>query len=147
MSQLPTQIGRVIAPPPAGVTAPGRLIERVEERQLPDGRVIQIVYVQRTHVTPDRTYETLELVRGISCSYSCEAQSLADVFCCNACRAITCPRHTLTCAQCGLVHCSACAVGLVEGNARAIVCRACARAMRAPRIVKFARALSSWLWE
>lgn len=146
MSQLPAQIGRVIAPPPAGATAPGRVVERVEEREL-GGRVIQIVYVLRTHVTPERTYETIELVRGVTCSCSCQAASLADVFCCNACRAITCPRHTLTCAQCGLVHCSACAVGLVEGNARAIVCRACARAMRAPRIVKLARALSCWLWE
>ena len=146
MSQLHTQISRVIAPQP-GATAPGRIVERVEERQLPDGRVIQLVYVQRTHVTPDRTYETLELVRGISCSCSCEAQSLSDVFCCSLCSAISCGRHSATCGCCGCVVCSACAIGLIAGSGRAIVCRACACAMRAPKIVKLARALSSWLWE
>lgn len=142
--QINTGVGGQL---PAPALAPGREIVQVVQKLLPDGRTLQFVYIQRTFATPDRTFVTHDLVRGPTLDCSCSVLAPVDVYCCFACSAAVCARHCATCAACGLIHCSACSVGIVNGGMRAIVCGRCAKSLRAGLIVRVFRSVSRWLWE
>jgi hypothetical protein len=150
MSQLTTNggmlAGQQVGPMPT-MAAPGRVIHRIEERTLLDGRVISFTYALETFVTPDRRYVTLErIIAGPALQCSCAPRGLSDVYCCTACRTLVCGRHVGVCMNDGRVTCSACLVGVRVNNVPAIVCRTCARAMRAPWIVRVFRGVNDWLW-
>lgn len=151
MSQFPLPPGQFandgMVTPGAPALGPGREIVRVVEKSLADGRRLQFVYIERTFVTPERTYVTEVLSRPAMLDCSCSVGSPSEVFCCASCHAAKCFNHTATCASCGVVFCSACSVGIVNGGLRAIVCVRCARALRAPLIVRAVRRITSWLWD
>lgn len=148
MSRLPGQTELTFGLQPAAqlLAAPGREVHRVEQRQLPDGRLIEFVYVMHTYATAGRTYVTWELSRGPVLDCACAATDLADVFCCTACGSLACSRHAATCMADGRVYCSACLVGIAINGMRGIVCRTCAHSIRGSWLSRNWRRLNDWLW-
>ncbi len=144
MTLLPNQIGQ---PPGIGAAAPGREIHRVVRKRLPDGRVREFLWRLETHVTPDMTYVTWDLVEAPALDCPCTPLEPDDVTCCTCCRALVCVRrHSATCAACGKVFGSCCLKGITLQGVPAIVCKACADELTSSMIVKVFKGIRSLVW-
>ena len=119
------------AVPGLNSVAPGReILERIR-KTLPDGRIFEWVYEQCTYATPEMVYQTKQLISAPKLDCPCTPLGPEDVTFCYKCSAAVCAKyHGATC-HCGLTFCSCCLYPITKNGVQALVCKACAKDLKA----------------
>jgi hypothetical protein len=124
------------------VTGPARVIRSAKRIWLPSGAMRELVSWTLTHMGPDGSFVTDELLEvrpGLDCPDF--PRDIRDIRECYICKSVVCRAHSRTCAACGKVACSACLARVTVNETSYIVCKKCRTDIKSPKWVLFLKKL------